>query len=397
MYTLLLALSLFASPLRGANPPVSPDLLAAAKNRFGFALLNKLAAGQPAENLLISPYSIATALTLTVNGAVGETKNVILKTLALTGTRTGELNQGEKNLLESLRSASRDVTLEIANSIWARQGIHFKSTFRQELERFFSAELFTLDFNAPDAASRINSWVSRKTHDKIRSIINRINPEHALFLINAVYFKGKWQQPFDPQLTAEDIFYLPDNRTVKVQMMHRSGKFGYFAGTGFEAVELPYGQGKISMFLLLPEEKTGLPALLTQLTAENWSAWRAQFVSRQGEIALPRFRIEYEQSLKPALSQLGMGLAFDLNRANFSAMCAQPRLAIGDVKHKSFIEVNEEGTEAAAVTSVEMVMTAIPVNTFNLVFNRPFLFLIQDNATGTILFIGTVVHPVSEK
>ncbi|MEO0025944.1 MAG: serpin family protein [candidate division WOR-3 bacterium] len=396
MYTLLV-LALFSSPLRGANPPVAPELLAAAKNRFGFALVNELAAVQPAENLLISPYSIATALTMTANGAAGETKNVMLKTLSLSGIRTEELNTGEKNLLDSLITARRNVTLEIANSIWARQGIAFKSAFRQGLQHFYSAELFTLDFNSPDAASRINSWVSRRTHDKIRSIISRINPEHALFLINAVYFKGKWQQPFDPQLTAEDIFYLPDNRTVRVQMMHRSGKFSYFAGAGFEAVEMPYGQGKISMFLLLPEEKTGLPALLKQLTPENWSAWRARFASRQGEIALPRFRIEYEQSLKPALSQLGMGLAFDLNRADFSAMCSQPRLAIGDVKHKSFIEVNEEGTEAAAVTSVEMVMTAIPVNTFNLVFNRPFLFLIQDNTTGTILFIGTVVHPAPEK
>ncbi|MEO0020891.1 MAG: serpin family protein [candidate division WOR-3 bacterium] len=396
MYTLLL-LSLFSSPLRGANPPVAPELLAAAKNRFGFALVNELAAVQPAENLLISPYSIATALTMTATGAAGETKNVILKTLSLSGTRTEELNAGEKNLLDSLITARRNITLEIANSIWARHGIAFKSVFRRKLQHFYSAELFTLDFNSPDAASRINSWVSRRTHDKIRSIISRINPEHALFLINAVYFKGKWQQPFDPQLTAEDIFYLPDNRTVRVQMMHRSGKFSYFAGAGFEAVELPYGQGKISMFLLLPEEKTGLPALLKQLTPENWSAWRARFASRQGEIALPRFRIEYEQSLKPALSQLGMGLAFDLNRADFSAMCSQPRLAIGDVKHKSFIEVNEEGTEAAAVTSVEMVMTAIPVNSFNLVFNRPFLFLIQDNTTGTILFIGTVVHPAPGK
>ncbi|MEO0051383.1 MAG: serpin family protein [candidate division WOR-3 bacterium] len=396
MYTLLL-LSLFSSPLRGANPPVAPELLAAAKNRFGFALVNELAAVQPAENLLISPYSIATALTMTATGAAGETKNVILKTLSLSGIRTEELNAGEKNLLDSLITARRNITLEIANSIWARHGIAFKSVFRRKLQHFYSAELFTLDFNSPDAASRINSWVSRRTHDKIRSIISRINPEHALFLINAVYFKGRWQQPFDPQLTAEDIFYLPDNRTVRVQMMHRSGKFSYFAGTGFEAVELPYGQGKISMFLLLPEEKTGLPALLKQLTLENWSAWRARFASRQGEIALPRFRIEYEQSLKPALSQLGMGLAFDLNRADFSAMCSQSRLAIGDVKHKSFIEVNEEGTEAAAVTSVEMVMTAIPVNSFNLVFNRPFLFLIQDNTTGTILFIGTVVHPAPGK
>ncbi len=396
MYTLLV-LALFSSPLRGANPPVAPELLAAAKNRFGFALVNELAAVQPAENLLISPYSIATALTMTATGAAGETKNVMLKTLSLSGIRTEELNAGEKNLLDSLITARRNITLEIANSIWARHGIAFKSAFRRELQHFYSAELFTLDFNSPDAASRINSWVSRRTHDKIRSIISRINPEHALFLINAVYFKGRWQQPFDPQLTAEDIFYLPDNRTVRVQMMHRSGKFSYFAGTGFEAVELPYGQGKISMFLLLPEEKTGLPALLKQLTPENWSAWRARFASRQGEIALPRFRIEYEQSLKPALSQLGMGLAFDLNRADFSAMCSQPRLAIGDVKHKSFIEVNEEGTEAAAVTSVEMVMTAIPVNSFSLVFNRPFLFLIQDNTTGTILFIGTVVHPAPEK
>lgn len=390
---LLVILSLIASPLRGADRPSHLPVITGAKNRFGLSLFQELVASQLDENVVISPYSITTALSMTLNGAVGETRTVMLRTLGYTGMEPDGVNVSERHLSDSLHRTEQGITLEIANSIWMRKGFGFKPAFKKKMREFYSADIFNLDFNLPEAPDRINLWVSQKTHNKIRSIVNRINPEHALFLINAIYFKGQWQQPFDPLLTDEGKFHLPDGKTIPVKMMHRSGKFRYLAEDGFAAVELPYGKGRVSMYLLLPDEQIGLKGLLERLTMENWSTWRALFESQQGHIALPRFRIEYEQSLKPGLIKLGMETAFDPNRANFSGMSPAPGLAIGDVKHKSFIEVNEEGTEAAAVTSVEMVMTAIPVKTFNLVFDRPFLFIIQENTTGTILFLGTVCQP----
>jgi len=391
---ILVIFSLISSPLRGADSPSNPALLIDASNQFGFALFEQLTTGQMDENVVISPYSIASALTMCLNGAAGETRTAMLKTLGLTGLELDAVNTQAKQLRDRLSQTESGVILKIANSLWARKEVVFKSSFKKKIQRFHAAEMFTLDFNRADAADVINRWVTQKTQNKIRSIITRINPEQVLFLINAIYFKGKWQHPFDKEMTADEEFYLANDKTIRVPMMHRSGKFNYLETDGFAAVELPYAQGNISMFLLLPDESIGIKGLLARFNPDNWSTWLALFESRQGQIALPRFKIEYEQSLKPALSKLGMALAFDLNRANFSEMSSVP-LAVGDVKHKSYLEVNEEGTEAAAVTSVEMVMTAVPARTFNLFFNRPFVFLLQDNHTGAILFLGTVCQPGS--
>ncbi|MGB9742031.1 MAG: serpin family protein [candidate division WOR-3 bacterium] len=380
--------------LSGASP-ARPALLTVPMNKFGYSLFQQLSATTPADNVVISPYSITTALLMTANGAAGETRATMVQSLKLSGLNLKTANLLQRQLSAGIARNDSGVILEIANSLWLRQGVVLKSGFRKNMERSYQAQLFTIDFNSTDAPARINQWVSQQTKNKIRSIVDRLKPEVALLLLNAIYFKGKWQQPFSPELTAEAEFHLPDGQTQLVKMMHRRGKFQYCAGPGFKGVELPYGNGNVSMFLLLPDESIGTAGLLKNMTEENWATWRAGFESRSGTVALPRFKIEYEQSLKPALTQLGMGLAFDLNRADFSAMTSTTRLAIGDVKHKTYIEVNEEGTEAAAVTSVEMVMTALPVNTFELVFNRPFLFLIQDNSSGAILFLGLVCNPGS--
>jgi serpin B len=390
---LLLILSLFASPLRGTESKASGVSLVPAKNRFGFKLFCALVEAGIKHNLLISPFSITTALSMTNNGAAGETRAAMARCLEIEGVNLDELNEEEKSLAAGLQNSDARVQLLIANSLWARKGVAFKSGFLKRVKQFYQAEATVLDFASRDAPDKINGWVRQKTRGRIDRIVNQITPEVVLFLINAVYFKGKWQEEFDPKLTAESDFHLIEGTTERVLMMSRSGRFDYLLGEGFQAVALPYGEGRFSMVVLLPDESLGLNGLILKLNNENWQRWQAGLVSRQGEVKLPRFKMEYEQSLKEVLKRLDMAVAFDLERADFSEMSSQSGIAIGDVKHKSFIEVNEEGTEAAAVTSVEMVMSALPVDRFRMVVDHPFIFAIQDNATGAIIFLGAVVKP----
>ncbi len=364
-----------------------------AKNQLGFKLLSGLTQGKTDENVLISPYSIATALVMTYNGAAGETRTAMAKTLGIEGIGLEELNQGERGLAAGLRQSDARLQLVIANSLWARKGVVFNSGFINRVKKFYSAEANVLDFNSPEAIVKINSWVRERTHGRIERIVEHIAPELVLYLINAVYFKGKWQEGFDPKQTYEADFQVPEGTKKRVMMMRRSDRFGYLAADGFQAVRLPYGDGKMSMVVMLPAESLSLDWLIAQLTSENWQKWQGEFETKQGEVGLPRFKIEYEQSLKEVLKALNMALAFDLARADFSEMSPRSGIAIGDVRHKGFIEVNEEGTEAAAVTSVEMVMTAMPVDRFRMVCDRPFLFAIQDKASGALVFLGAVVKP----
>lgn len=391
-----------------ANPPPEPATikeLALASNQFGFKLIQALWQGTAGENLLISPYSIFTALGMTYNGAGGATQMAMANCLEITGIHPSRLNPAALELKNRL-SATPKVELLIANSLWARKGITFNSKFLQTNQRFYQAEMTNLDFSSPQAPVYINNWVKENTKGKITGIIDNIKPEAVLFLINAVYFKGRWQEEFDPKLTQERDFNLPNGTKKLVKMMSRSDRFNYFANEKFQAVELPYGDGKMSLFIFLPTETPpekrgrfasgteGLIQFFTELSSVNWEKWLSEFHSVQGELFLPRFKLEYKTSLTQPLKKLGMDEAFDLTRADFSLMAkGNLQFAIGDVLHKTFIEVNEEGTEAAAVTSVEMVLSAIPTDRFRMVVDRPFFFAIQENETRTILFMGVVVEP----
>lgn len=396
MNTLILIFSLFLSASRGAETGVIDANLVSAKNDFGFRVLSTLVSSAPKENVFISPYSIATALTMTYNGSDGQTRSAMAQALGIAGIELQRLNTGEKFLAGQLKKDKPGVELLIANSLWARKGVTFNSAFLNTNKEFYQAEVTAIDFNSPDAPKKINSWVKDKTKGKIDKIVDQIKPEAVLFLINAVYFKGRWQEKFDPKMTRDDKFYPDNGDPVSVRMMMRSGKFRYLETEGLQAVELPYGEGQVSMLIFLPAAGK-LADLITQLSSAFWQEWWGRFRSREGTVLLPRFKLEYEQSLRDVLIELGMGIAFDLNQADFSLMGkGGPGFAIGDVKHKTFVEVNEEGTEAAAVTSVEMVLAAVPSQPrFEMVVNRPFLFAIQDNGTGAILFLGVVRNPLN--
>lgn len=371
------------------EPIEDPDVssVASANTRFGFKLLHDLQEREPGGNIFISPLSISIALTMTYNGAVGETERAMAEVLEIDALDLSTINHSNRALRNSLEDPDPKVEISIANSIWYRQGIVFNPDFLERNRSFFGAVVAALDFSSPQATSTINEWVDTNTNGKIEKIVDRISPQTLLFLINAIYFKGNWQDEFDPSRTRQGIFHLTDGSEKRVQMMRREGEYPYLRGENFEATSLPYGDGHMSMYIFLPSRDSNLNRFLRNLDAENWEGWISQFQNRQHEMVLPRFKLEYEVRLNEALEALGMGIAFG-GGADFSGM--GPSLFISEVKHKTFVEVNEEGTEAAAVTAVVGVKSLPPA--FRI--DRPFFFAIYDADTETILFMGTVTEPM---
>lgn len=387
--------SLFGS--EGLAAPVEElnEQLVDANNGFGLKMFYELAGAEPEKNIFISPASIITALAMTYNGADGETREAMERTLMFEGMNMEEVNEAFADLLTILQNPDPKVELAVANSLWAREGIAFNEDFLKRNEDYFGAEVAELDFNDAGAADTINDWVKEKTRNKIDGIIDPpINPETVLFLINAIYFKGEWSDPFDPDMTGNRDFNLPDGSVKEIPVMIKNDDFRYLETDDFQAVSLPYGKNeRVSMYIFLPASNSSLDQLYGKMNLLNWKRWIASFGSMEGEVGLPRFKFEYETSLKDALAALGMAIAFDESAADFSGMHpVPPSLYISEVKHKTFIEVNEEGTEAAAVTSVEVGMTAMP-ETFSMIIDRPFFFAIADDMTGTILFMGSVLNP----
>ena len=367
------------------DPDVSS--VASANTRFGFKLLQDLRERDPEGNIFISPLSISIALTMTYNGAVGETERAMAEVLEIDALDLSTINNSNKALRNSLENPDPQVEISIANSIWSRQGVDFNADFLDRNRVFFGAEIASLDFSSPQAAATINSWVDTNTNGKIEKIVDRINPQTLLFLINAIYFKGNWQDEFDKALTRPGTFHLPNGSEKRVQMMRREGEYPYLRGENFEATSLPYGDGRVSMYIFLPNRDSNLNKFLGNLNTENWKGWISQFQDRTQTMMLPRFKLEYEIRLNDTLESLGMGIAFG-GGADFSGM--GPSLFISEVRHKTFVEVNEEGTEAAAVTAVVGVKSLPP--TFRV--DRPFFFAIYDAETETILFMGTVTEPM---
>jgi len=365
--------------------------LVAANTKFGFNLFNTLSKQQPNQNIFISPTSVALALSMTYNGVSGETKQEMTKVLELTGMTPQEINAANQALQNSLQKNDPNVQVSIANSLWAKQGFSLKPEFQQTNQKYYQANVTELDFINPQATSIINNWVSQKTQGKIDQIVEEISPDQVLFLINAIYFKGNWETPFDKSQTANKTFSLPDGSSKQHPMMSQAGIYGYYETDKFQAVSLPYGkEGALAMYIFLPDSNSNLATLLQQLTPENWNQWMQilKFRREDGSIEIPRFKMEYEVELNSTLIALGMAGIFDISKADFSPMI-DDNVAVNSVKHKTFVEVNEEGTEAAAVTSIDVSFCP----PFEMNVNRPFFCAIQDNTTGTILFMGTIVDP----
>ncbi len=371
--------------------------LVEANNTFAMDLFHALWNEGPDENLFISPASVSMALAMTYNGAAGETAAAMEDVLHIKGMPVQEVNEAFADLRSILENPDPNVEMAIANSLWARQGVEFNDDFLQKNQTYFGAKVGALDFDRPDAADTINQWVEQQTKGKIQDLIEPpIHPLTVLFLINAIYFQADWAEPFDPELTRTTPFHLPDGSQKEHPVMFREGEYQYLDGDGFQAVSIPYGKNeRISMYIFLPNTEQTLQDFYSQLSPTEWSTWMESFWKTEGLVGLPRFTFEYEASLNDVLKALGMEIAFDDTTADFSGMRpTPPRLFIADVKHKSFIDVNEEGTEAAAATSVEMRAESAPMDWFSMIVDRPFFFSIVDNKTGSILFMGSVAEPL---
>lgn len=370
--------------------PVNPKIVEA-NTRFGFKLFSEILKKDGKENVFISPSSVAIALSMAYNGTNGETKTAMAKALEFQGMTLEEINQAHRNLKAALEKADPKVQLSIANALWARQGVDFNPSFLDRNAKFYDAKVKSLDFNQPASADEINGWVKESTRGKIPKIVDRINPNDVMFLMNAIYFKGKWTNEFDKSNTQTRPFTLVNGSKKQVPLMKRQGSYRYFETNQFQAISLPYGDERLSMYVFLP--KSNLAEFQKSLTAQNWQSWMKQFSAREGQIQLPRFKMDYDVELKEALSALGMGIAFN-DAADFSGL-SKETTKIDQVKHKTFVEVNEEGTEAAAVTSIGIVATSIrvPEEPFRMIVDRPFFSAIRDNQTGEILFMGTIVNP----
>ena len=367
-----------------------------ANTEFGFNLFNEIRKTEQEKNIFISPFSVSIALAMALNGASGETEQAMIQTLQLQGSSSESINAGYAGLRQTLLMSDPKVTLTIANSLWARQGVPFNKDFLQQNTQFFGAEISTLDFLDPGALKTINQWVNTNTNGKIPKILDEINPDAMLFLINAIYFKGSWQTEFEPSHTREGSFHLATGDEKQVPMMTRTGDYPYYENheENFQALSLPYGDGRISMSIFLPYRDSDLNTFLDGLNAENWENWISQFREQEVFLSMPKFKLEYEKTLDNPLQSLGMGIALAPGGADFSRMAdlevLGKNLYIGEVLHKAVVEVNEEGTEAAAVTSVGVRATSAPPA---FIADRPFFFAIRDNETKTVLFTGIVRDP----
>ena len=381
-----------------AKPEIGPvdGSVVTANTKLGFSLFNEIRKTEQDKNIFISPFSISVALAMTLNGAAGETEQAMTNTLQLHGLDSESINTGYAGLRQTLLTSDPKVTLTIANSLWARQGFSFKPDFLQRNTQFFGAEISTLDFDNSSASKTINQWVDTNTNGKIQRIVgDQIDPITVLFLINAIYFKGTWQKEFDPSKTREGPFHLANGDEKQVPMMRQQRWYPYYREENFQAISLAYGDGQMSMYIFLPDRESDLNIFLENLNAESWENWMSQFHEQDVSLVMPKFKLEYGKTLNDPLKALGMDVAFDPELADFSRMASLEfgNLYIEKVVHKTFVEVNEEGTEAAAATSVEVGVKSVPPPPISFSVDRPFFFAIRDNETKTVLFMGVVVEP----
>jgi serpin B len=318
------------------------------------------------------------------------------QTLGFSANNLDATNERNKSILQALRT-NQKVQLEIANAIYADRSTPFNKSFFELCNQSYQSTAYNRDFQSPAIIGEINQWASEKTHGKIPTIISSIAPEQTMVILNAIYFKGNWAVQFHKAETMDDKFQLPSGQNKTVRMMHQLTHYDYLKGDNFQSIKMPYAGRKQSMYIFLPNKGVGLSEFRSQLNSDNWEKWRSQFVSHKINLSMPRFKFDFDTSLKQTLQAMGMREAFVRGKANFSKMIAAPAFAwIGDVVQKTFMEVNEEGTEAAAVTAVMMCSAPCAVMEDPIVefrVDHPFIVMLVDDQTGELLFVGSIVNP----
>jgi serine protease inhibitor len=378
-----------------ASPATDQQRLVSANTAFAFALMNRVAQAQPGANVFLSPFSVSSALQMAGNGAAGDTKSEMQQVLKTGGLSAASLNSACSNLDQQF-AGRKDVTLSLANGLWYQHGFHLKPAFVEENKSFFQAKLAGVDFANPQSAKTINAWADEKTEGKIKELDQfPFPPLTRLILANAIYFKGEWVEPFKKSNTHPRDFHLPNGQSRPTPMMARTGYVVYQETPDFQAVELPY-KGGLQMELFLPSTNSNPQKLLAAFAASgHWQKdIQSGFSHRDGSVILPKFKLESDLQLNESLKALGIKSAFAVD-ADFSGI-ADERMFISEVRQKSFVDVNEAGTEAAAVTTVRVTALATQLASpiaFVMLVDRPFLFMITDDPSGTILFMGIVNDP----
>ena len=371
--------------------------LATANNTFAFKLLKQLSPKQGSANIFVSPYSAAAALQMAVIGAAGQTRSEMQQVLAVSGISPAALNEASKAAATLLNPKDTNVILTTANALWYRQGAAVKPGFIEANQKFFSSTVKALDFrDAQGAEATINQWASEQTHGRINGIADgMVDPIYTdLILANAIYFKGRWLDPFDTKLTKQHPFHPATGAAKNLPMMEMSKKFTYRKGSGYQAVRLPYNGDDLAMYVFLPDPGSSPAKLLQIMNGDNWRrVTMPGFSERDGRVVLPKFKLENTLELNASLKALGMKMAFNGEKADFSGMFSD-RHFISEVRQKAFVEVSEEGTEAAAVTDIGVPAGGMadmnPPKPFQMIVDRPFLFAIVDARSEMILFMGLV-------
>jgi serine protease inhibitor len=363
-----------------------------ASNAFSFALLSKVNAAQPAENVFISPLSASFALGMTMNGAANTTFTEMRSALQFGAMSQGDINASYKSLVALLLSLDTSTTLAIANSIWYRNTFAFRPTFFDTTAKYFGATVKPLDFtNKVASLATINGWVSNATNTRIPMVLDDITNDQVMFLINAIYFKGTWRNQFDPAMTTMSAFTPTSGAAQTTSLLRRTAEISYAETATYQAVDLPYGNGSYSMTVLLPKTGTDVNVMASALTSTSMQALVTSFHARLVALSLPKLKLSYERKLNDDLKALGMRAAFNASDADFTNMAPARDVYISFVKQNTFVDVNEEGTEAAAVTTVGAVVTSAPV-AVTMRVDRPYVFAIRERLSGTVLFLGRIVR-----
>jgi len=383
---------LFAAEPESAGIPMRA--LVDANTRFAWDIYAQLREREG--NLFLSPYSISIAIAMTSGGARGETLRQINDTLRF----PDHLQQSARQLIDAIQGdGQRPFELHTANSLWGQEGYPFEQPFLELLADAYRSELFAVDFGADPEAARntINDWVEEQTNDKIQDLIpaQLLSRLTTLVLVNAIYFKAGWRTPFNERATREEPFHLPSGDSIPVPTMHALQTLRHTSKSGFAALELPYKKDELSMLVLVPEAVDGLPALEAKMDASLLKDALESLQRKQVSVALPKFKYDAKFELADTLAAMGMPDAMKLGVADFTGITRRDDVAISNVVHQAYVEVNEVGTEAAAATGVVLGRTAAPRTDVEFRADRPFLFLIREHATGSVLFLGRVTNPVA--
>ena len=365
---------------------------------FAFRLFEELNPGE--RNLAVCPYGARVLLGMLWEGSTGETRREMAEALRLNEDPNSSGNCYERlgrPLGFQLETERRGLEMLTANSLWCDDGFAPREEYAKTLKEHYWAEIQTVSFRAPDAAGKVNAWAGEKTHGRIPTVIGSLEGKSPMIALNAVYFKGLWITPFKAEQTKEEKFTLQDGKKELVPMMRRSGTFRYEERDGAQIVGLPY-KGGMSMCVVLPPREASFPKFCAEWSNAVGAGWNVAVEERPGHLRLPRFRIETHADLTAPLKAMGMGQVFDPARAALEGISDAKPLYLMGVLQEDFVEVNEKGTEAAAVTHV-MVGAALhqapPPPPFEMIVDRPFVFTIRDDLTGTVVFLGAVVDPLA--